>query len=63
MSNCNTESLGIHHDPGPTGVTGGLSGNATDVINQLSGVSKNGMIVNALLVWMDIQMRTTPENC
>ena len=66
------------HDPGPGpgpgagagggggasgGLDGGLSGNVTDVINQLSGLGKNGIIVNAVLVWIDIQMRGTPDNC
>ena len=63
------------HDPGPGpggavggggaqgGLDGGLSGNVTDVINQLSGIGKNGIIVNAVLVWIDIQMRGTPDYC
>ena len=66
------------HDPGPGpgpgagagggggasgGLDGGLSGNVTDVINQLSGLGKNGIIVNAVLVWIDIQMQGTPDNC
>ena len=69
MSTSNGNDSALHHDPGPSvhaggvGLDGGLSGNATDVINQLSAVSKNGIIVNALLVWIDVQMRGTPENC
>ena len=63
MSNGNGNVLGTHHDPGPVGLNGCLSDNAADIIHQLSSLNKNGFIDNALLVWIDIQIRSTPEHC
>ena len=73
----NGEDNPAHHDPGPANVLagatggadvshslgGGLSGNVADVIGQLGEHGKNGIIVNAILIWIDVQMRGTPDNC
>ena len=33
-----------------------------DVIGYLRNIGKNGIAINGILVWMDIQQKSTPEN-
>ena len=52
-------SLNLH---GAASEGGETDNQLTEVFGYLSSNAKNGIAVNGILVWMDVQQETTPSN-
>ena len=42
---------------------GGGADSLSDVFGYLRNVGPNGIAINGILVWIDIQQKSTPEKC
>ena len=55
-------SLDMHGGAGEGGGGEHPEENLEDVFGYLKKEAKNGIVINGILVWMDIQQRSTPPN-